>query len=325
MSTTIDHDALWKELVRVCLFDLLEIFAPRLAEIVQPGRAEFLNTELRTPSGTGQRADIVVRVWLRDGRPIEIIIHIEIQATDDPDMPWRMHCYHISLHTAPDVLVYPIALFLHDRPLRPVAAKYGYKLADLQVLQFKYKVVQLSRLNWRRFLTRREPVLIALMAKMRMKPNERVKVRLECLRRLVGLESEDLKNLLWGIVETYLKLEPAEEAQFQAAVARLKEPEQEKLMEYPNSWRDKGREEGMTLGRQEGMALGRQEGLARGQIQSALRILRRRFGDLPADVAEKIQALPNEMLGDLLDASLDFRSLDEARQWLGERTTVSRA
>lgn len=46
------------------------------------------------------------------------------------------------------------------------------------VLQFEYAAIQLNRLPWRRFVGHSNPVAIALMAKMKMAPADRPKVKL---------------------------------------------------------------------------------------------------------------------------------------------------
>ncbi len=55
---------------------------------------------------------------------------------------------------------------------------------DLEVLRFRYAVVQLNQLDWRQYLALKNPVAAALMAKMEIAPSDRARVRLECLRML---------------------------------------------------------------------------------------------------------------------------------------------
>jgi hypothetical protein len=52
---------------------------------------------------------------------------------------------------------------------------------DVAVLEFTYRVVQLSRLHWRDFLRQPNLAAGALMAKMGIATAQRPKVKLECL------------------------------------------------------------------------------------------------------------------------------------------------
>ena len=70
-------------------------------------------------------------------------------------------------------------------------------------------------------------------------------------------------------------------------------------------------------GRQEGRQEGLQEGRQEGEIEMALRLLRRRCGDLSAQQIARIRALPLERLEALGEALLDFQGVDDLNAWLG--------
>jgi predicted transposase YdaD len=78
---------------------------------------------------------------------------------------------------------------------------------------------------------------------------------------------------------------------------------QEVLMTVAERLREEGRREGEALGRREGEVLGRREILAR--------LLRRRFGRLPADVERRLEAADGETLGLWAERVLTATSLDE--------------
>ncbi|WPL19281.1 hypothetical protein Thiowin_04398 [Thiorhodovibrio winogradskyi] len=71
----------------------------------------------------------------------------------------------------------------------------------------------------------------------------------------------------------------------------------------------------LQAGRKEGRQEGREEGRQR-EIQFALRLLRRRLGDLTDTQQARIQALPVEQLEDLGEALLDFTATAELDAWL---------
>ena len=78
--------------------------------------------------------------------------------------------------------------------------------------------------------------------------------------------------------------------------------EESQSMKYVTSierrGRAEGRAEGQAEGRAEGQAEGRAEGRAEGQAEAlrtaALEVLEARFGDIPYELREQLQALTNE-------------------------------
>jgi hypothetical protein len=70
----------------------------------------------------------------------------------------------------------------------------------------RFRVIQLNRLNWRDFLNHPNPVASALMAKMRMKWEERRQVKRECLRLMLTLKLNPAKmQMTAGFVSTQLE------------------------------------------------------------------------------------------------------------------------
>jgi hypothetical protein len=82
------------------------------------------------------------------------------------------------------VPIYPIALFSDDSARRVEPDTYRIAFPDLEVLQFRYRVIQLRHLRWHDFATRRNPVASALLPKMGMERSERPQVLLTSLRLL---------------------------------------------------------------------------------------------------------------------------------------------
>ncbi|QEQ01179.1 Rpn family recombination-promoting nuclease/putative transposase [Thermosynechococcus sp. CL-1] len=67
---------------------------------------------------------------------------------------------------------------------------------------------------------------------------------------------------------------------------------------------------------QEVYAEAREEGLQQGEALVVLRLLRRRFGDLPAELEAAIRQLPSTQIETLAEALLDFATLEDLRGWL---------
>lgn len=55
----------------------------------------------------------------------------------------------------------------------------------------------------------------------------------------------------------------------------------------------------------------------RGRVDTILRQLRRRFGEAPAELRQRIEGLPSAQLEALAEALLDFSNLADAEAWVG--------
>ena len=63
---------------------------------------------------------------------------------------------------------------------------------------------------------------------------------------------------------------------------------------------------------------GRAEGRVEGQVALIMRLLNKRFGDIPIAIAIQIEALSIEQLESLAEAILDFDNLSDLENWLAE-------
>jgi hypothetical protein len=197
-------------------------------------------------------------------------------------------------------------------------------------LQFNYDVIQLNRLNWRDFVRNQNPVASALMAKMNIAPEERPRVKLECLRLLATLRLDPAKmQLISGFIDTYLQLNGDEEAILRAEIARIEPAEQEAVMQIVTSWMREGIEQGLQQGRQEGLErgiqLGLQQGRREGESALILRLLTRRFGLIDFEIQDRIRQLSLSQLENFAEALLDFSDTTDLVAWLQHVSEPSNA
>jgi hypothetical protein len=190
--------------------------------------------------------------------------------------------YFAQLHRIYRLPVYPIVLFSHRSPRTTGKAttsesrSYRVEFEDWQVLSFNYRMIRLNHLSWQSYAEQRNPVASALMSKMQVKRQERPQAKLACLRMMSQLRLNPAQvKLISGFVDTYLRLEPAENAIFLTELDRIGANEKEGVMEVVTSWMQEGIEQGIEQERQESI-----EGL-----------LRAKFGDLTAEMIELIPAL----------------------------------
>jgi hypothetical protein len=311
MPAAIDHDALFKLVLTAFFREFIDLVAPDLAAALDPEPPVFLDKESFADLFDPDRreADLVAQVRLRH-HPATLLIHLEHQAQADAALDRRMFRYFARLYDRYDQPISPIARCSYPRPRRPAADRHELRAAQRTVLTFQYQVVQLNRMDWRAYLTTSNPAAMALMARMRIAPEDRWRVKAACLRLLAGAPLSGAQRRLIGqCVDIYLPLNAREEQALAAEVARLPGAAKEVVMELITSWERKGRAEGLR------------EGLREGQRLVVERMLTRRFGALPSGMRARLATLTADELTALADALLDFTSLAEVEAWLATPPT----
>ena len=97
-----NHDAQWKYIIKLFFFPMLRRLMPKLAADADTSREpEYLEQELSDITaaidGPAQYTDILVKVPMKRGRDIWLILHIEIQGAKGGDLPERMFFYNSSI------------------------------------------------------------------------------------------------------------------------------------------------------------------------------------------------------------------------------------
>jgi hypothetical protein len=142
-----------------------------------------------------------------------------------------------------------------------------------------------------------------MMAKMNVAPEDRARVKLECLKMMFGLELDDARNeLISGFVGTYLKLDQQEEVMVEQEVAKIKSRDKQDLHLFWTQWHEKGFVEG------------RDATLLGTTIQQLQRKLK--LEELPETVGENIRQLDSKQLEKLTLDLLDFDDLSQLEAWL---------
>lgn len=294
----VDHDRLFKELLTTFFAEFLDLFLPDVSAYLQRDTLEFLDKEVFTDITSGERheADVVVKARFREQEAF-FLVHVENQAKPQAEFARRMFRYFARLHDKYDLPVYPVAIFSYDAPQRPEPDQYQVAFPDFTPLDFRFRAIQLNRLHWRDFMRQPNPVASALMAKMRIAPEDRPKVKLECLRLLATLRLDPARmQLISGFVDTYLRLNAAEQQRFEQELAAIVPPEQETVMEITTSWMEEGQQ--------------------KEALKFVERLLGRKLGQVDAVLLGRVRALSTEQLEDLGEALLAFETTGELTAWL---------
>lgn len=338
----INHDRLFKELISVFFIEFLELFLPSVRSFVEASSVEFLDKEVFLDVTSGQRLepDLVAKVKFK-GSSAFFIIHVESQAEAQSDFGRRIFRYFSALFDKYGMPVYPIVIFSFNSPRQPQPDRFQVRFPNRVVLDFQYDVIQLNRLDWREFINKPNPVASALMAKMNIAAEDRVRVKWECLRLLVTLKLNRAKSkLISGFIDTYLRLDDKEQADFDQKIDSLGVEKTERIMEIVTSWMEegikRGRKEGLERGLQRGLQKGRREGLQEGRREGHLAglqegeiraaqddivdVLETRFAKISVAVKKRIKTVEDrEALKELLRAAAKASTLAEFRKELAAR------
>jgi hypothetical protein len=266
-----DKDIAFRRLLR-------DLPVPVLRLVFRRRRLEVLGTADASADRPLQRTtDNLFRVR-EDGR--ELLVHIEIERTWTKSIPKRMFDYASAAHAAMNLPVVSIVLLLR-RGGRPPGRWATYQCGALGgALRLRYRVLALYGLDARQMQRRLPPEGWPLCVAMQGSDGRFVRRLAEDLRSRTDVDpnrKETISVLLFVVTA----------AIFGAAKARgifqmhaiIDSPGVQDLI---RQLRAEGRDEGRTQGRAEGRT---EE--ARSLL---LRLMEVRFGTIPAEVIERVQA-----------------------------------
>lgn len=290
-------DQLYKELLRAFFREFLELFFPAVAARLDFSRVTFLDKELFTdiPAGRRREADVVAEVSSREGTPELVLVHVEVEGRRRPQFPERMFRYYCLLRLRRALPVYPIALVLGRGAAEE--GRYEESLFGELLIQFRYRCVSLGSLEGEPFLSLPNPLAPALAASMRPGAEGRARHKALCLLGVARAAVDEARRfLLQHAVERALKLRENEQEEFEALLDMhpLREV-REMISPYETRYRQMGREEGRNEEARE----------------TLLRLLHRRFGELPPEVMARVAAGEAEWCREMIDRLFDARSLDD--------------
>lgn len=301
-----DHDRYFKKLLEVFFNEFLEAFFSKLHASLDLSTIKFLSQELFPDmvAGDKKRADLIAETKLKERAGDSILlIHIEAQSYHQENFAERMCIYCMMIYLKYRKPVFPIAIFSYDKD-RNESTTFSFGTPFFTTLTFQFKMLELHKLHWCRFVKSTNPVAAALMCRMNYSREERVAVRIGFLRSLGRMALDDAKiRILHGFFDKYLKIDEDEEELFMQEVKKLPKKEQDDMLKWPNSFYDrglkKGREEGIRQGIERGREKGRAEGKKEAVREIATELLKKGMpvkdiAEITGLSAEKIEALGNK-------------------------------
>ena len=316
-SKRIDWDGAWKEAIQQLFQPFLELLFPRVAALIDWAQEPvFLEQELRQVTRRARRGkgavDKLVRVRLRDGRQVSLLIHVEFQNQFDPDLSERLYAYNVGIYSLLREKVITLAVLGDGDPQwRPT--EFGYADAEFEA-RMRFPVAKLLdyEASWATLEQSANPFAVFVMAHLKTLATVRkLESRLEWKLRLSkalydrSYDVGEIQQLL-DFIDWLMVLDDRREAHFDAAIRQY---EEEKTMPTLSPMQKRF----AAIGKQEG----KQEGVLLTFHENILEILNLRFGPVPMDLSEAVQEVEDgRLLRSLHLAAVQVTSLDEFRRLL---------
>ena len=245
---------------------------------------EFINKELKRIEK--READIVAKCMI-DGK--EAIFHLEIQNSNDKNMPYRMLRYYIDIRQKyPKLPIYQYLLYTSNKKL----SMKNY--ISENNLNFNYKLIDMREIDCEEFIKIDTPDSLVLAVLCDFKDKNEKDVLFYLTKRLQELlrNNSDKLSKYMLMLETLSKNRDLKET-LKEVESMLREIEFEKLPSYELGL-ERGVQDGMQLGLKKGLEKGLEKGREEEKLSSAL-IMINDFNLPPKEVANKID-LPLEVI-----------------------------
>jgi len=277
--SSIDHDALHKQLLTHFFQQFLEGFFPEIAEQLDFsdfGPANILTQELfpELPAKL-HRLDVVARVRPKgEDRDAFLIVFVEVQGKRRPEFLARVFRYFALLHIKFGTVVIPVVLYADDsrKPLDSRWTRYAIEFAGQRFLDFRFLAVHPSSLPVREFLSSHNPAQLTLAARMNLGQEDVTRLKLDLLRQLarLALTEVQIEHAL-RYLEVYL--ESKDSAAFQRELDLLATTEYQEASMLIEHFTKLGIEKGKAEGKAEGL----EEGLRLKALEDARKMLARGY------------------------------------------------
>ncbi len=263
-AMTREYDSPWKEALERFFKQFLALLFPAIHREIDWSRGyEMLHAELEQIVREAELgivlADVLVKVYRRDGEEIWVLIHVEVQAQPDARLPERMFVYHYRIFDRYHRPVVSLAVLADEQPTwRP--DHYAHDLWGCRV-QLDYPIVKLLDFQNQLDLLESNPNPFAPLVVAHLQsqatahdPTQRMAWKTRLFRALLqrNLTAVQVRELL-RIVDWFLELPPQEERQFRQDLQTWRK---EQTMPFIPSFERFAREEGKLEGERKGLLRG---------------------------------------------------------------------
>lgn len=288
---TDDLDSPWKDALEHFLSRCLQLLFPPVHDGIDwPRGYDSLDKEFQQivrDAPTGRRlADKLFRVWLKDGREVWLLIHIEVQGKKEAAFPERMFIYGYRIYDLHRRPVVSLAVLCDDDPdWRPShfevggwGSKLGLDFLTAKLLAYQGREQEL--------LASPNPFAAIVLAHLkvletRRNPTERCRWKVRLVQGLYdrGLSRAEVRQL-FRLLDWMVQLPTELQQEFHQELYTFEEA---RKMPYVTSIE--------RLARKEGRKEGKQEGLREGLLEGIAANLEAKFGTAGMRLLPKIEAV----------------------------------
>jgi hypothetical protein len=311
-----DLDSPWKDILRSYFPQAIAFFFPQTSALIDWSKPhEFLDKEFQQVSQDaelGRRyADQLVKVWLKQGQQLWLLLHVEVQSQSEPVFEERMFTYSIRIFD--QFRQVPISLaILCDESLSWRPHKYEASYPDTS-LSFRFGTVKL--LDWR-----------DRMDELELSTNPFATVVMTHLKVIETKQNvEQRKGWKFALTRTlyekgYQRQEILDLYRFIDWVMILPEPLEREFWQELQAFEEERKVTYVTNAERFGFERGIEQGIEQGVTQEArsfvFRLLSRRIGMLAPNIESQIATLSISQLESLGEALLDFSTAADLDEWL---------
>jgi predicted transposase/invertase (TIGR01784 family) len=246
-------DILWKKIIKRFFVEFLDFFMPELLKDIIPEKSVFLDKELLSITGKQKKGiiDILVKVYLKNGKEEYILFHIEIQGTKQDNFGERMFRYYIRIW---DVYLKPVIslALLVDRAKNTEISNVFTIDSYSTKLKYEYKIINIGKLNYENCINSKNPIEVALSVMIKDTDEPLWKIRGKVEKRLyeLGLNPEDI-YLLIAFVGRLVPLKGKNLINFKKYLIEIQNEVPMIMTDYEERALKKGKREGLKEGKKE--------------------------------------------------------------------------
>ncbi len=304
MADTVSHDQNFKNLIVDYPRDALAFFAPEEAPAPEDDVRILPLRQEQGKERLGDRyreLDTPLLVKWADGRRDAIVFAVEEESDWRRFSPRRLARYCLDLADMFDTdRVVPVAIFLRAAERAPESLVLGTERRAH--LRFEYVACRLAEMPAERWLDSDNVVARVNLPNMRSTAHDRVEVYARAVSGLLEQEADGARRAKYlEFIDIHAGLTDNELRRY-----RRRHPEEGSIATgFFQRARDEGRAEGIERGLEQGIERGRAES----ERAVLARQLRRRFGGLPPEAAERLRRAPETELRTWADNVLDAETL----------------
>ena len=302
---------------------LREHLPPEVASLLVDDPPELVEGSFVSARMRAYRTDRLFKTRTKTGRPVFVLTLVEHKSSPEPRTPLQLLGYQVqvldrwaasegtdesgNLRPLPALITLVVynGVVEWTVPLSLSEASDADPALRPWMLDFRYSLLSLRSVPDRHLSTQKALRIGLLILKHAQGSKSSRRRLLVLLRAANELGEEDLVATIYYLVGD---LDGPQADEVRAILNDILPGEGERIMSTAaEQWKAEGRAEGEAKGLAKGLA----KGITEGKADMLLRLLRRRFNDIPETIAFRIFAANVEQLDDWIERFVDAKTLSD--------------